>query len=101
VASAEPGVRTLIPIDGGWRVKTNVAGTHYIDVLAMMFNFRIVETPVDCPLVYDRYWCYEGRGAGSFVRTVLAAQTWDGAPDTEPEGWNKNGQTQEWREPSP
>jgi hypothetical protein len=27
-----------------------------------------------------------------------AAAMWDGSDDSEPLGWNKNGQTREWRE---
>lgn len=99
VVGEEPGVRTLTPIDGGWRVKTNDAGTHYIDIMVMIPNYRIATTPVDDPWFMDRHWCYAGRSLQTLVRAVGAAMAWDGAEDTEPEGWNKNGQTQEWREP--
>jgi hypothetical protein len=30
---------------------------------------------------------------------VLAVEAWDGSDDTGLEGWNKNNQTGEWREP--
>jgi hypothetical protein len=84
-------------IDGGWRVKT--AGTHYLDVMRQIWNWRLVTTPLDDPLGYDRGWCYAGTGPASFLAAVLAAMAWDGADGTEPEGWNKNVQTGEWREP--
>lgn len=87
------------PIDGGWRIKKNDAGTHYIDVLTMAFNYRIVLTPIEDPSVYDEFWCFAGKSYADLLRTVLAAMTWDGSTDTEPVGWNKNGQTQEWRAP--
>jgi hypothetical protein len=81
-------------IDGGWRVKTNDAGTHYVDILRMAYNYRIVLTPIDSPLVYDRFWCYVGTSPNDFLRVAAAAAVWDGALDTEPLGWNKNGTNQ-------
>jgi hypothetical protein len=98
VTSASPGEHLTV-IDGGWRVKMNDAGTHYIDVFIMLFNYRIAATPTDNPYLVDRHWCYAGRGRDALLRCVLAAMAWDGAQDTEPEGWNKNGQTGEWRPP--
>lgn len=89
----------LTTIDGGWRVKTNEAGTHYIDVFCMIFNYRIATTPIQMPYLIDRHWCYAGKSSDVFVRCVLAALAWDGAEGTEPVGWNKNGQTGEWRPP--
>lgn len=37
-------------------------------------------------------------GDGDEKRTPEMAE-WDGAAGSEPEGWNKNGQTGEWRKP--
>lgn len=68
-------------IDGGWRVKETE--THYVEVLDMLFNERIVWTPKSAPKVYDRYWCYD-KGLA-----LHAAALWDGADDTEPVGWKK------------
>ena len=85
----------LVPIDGGVRVKETA--THYIDVMEQLYNWRIVLTPKSCPLVWDRGWCYSGKD--SFIPAVLAAYAWDGHPDSEPAGWNKNIQTGEWRPP--
>lgn len=73
--------------------------THLIVVCPMLFNWRVCTTPKCAPYSYDRFWCYAGRDAESFHRAVAAAMAWDGADDTEPEGWNKNGQTHQWREP--
>lgn len=83
---------------GGWLVKTTE--THLVHVLPMVFSYRVATTPVDIPYVYDRHWCYVGLGPLSFTAAVLAAHAWDGADTTEPVGWNKNGQSGEWREPA-
>lgn len=87
----------VVPIDGGFRVKET--GDHWIDVLRMFFSWRIVTTPKDCPEGYDRHWCYAGTSWIALITAAQAAAEWDGADGTEPEGWNKNGQTHEWREP--
>jgi hypothetical protein len=90
----------ITTIDGGWRIKENPAGTHYVDVLHMLFNFRIVLTPKDDPSFYVRHWCYSGNNFPSLMRTIAAAIAWDGGLDTEPDGWNKSGQTGERRQPA-
>jgi hypothetical protein len=91
------GALLLVPCDGGYRIKETA--THYVDVIRMIYNWRIARVPKACPMTYDRGWCYAGKGPDSFARAVLAAAAWDGADDTEPGGWNKNTQTGEWREP--
>ena len=65
----------------------------------MIYNWRVTRTPKDMPFTYDRHWCYAGTGWPSLLAAVLAAAEWDGADNTEPVGWNKNGQTGEWRAP--
>lgn len=87
------------PIEGGWRVKTSDDGVHYIDIMVMMFNYRITTTRVDIPAVYDRFWCYVGKDQQTLLRTMAAAMAWSGENGTEPEGWDKNGQTGEFRHP--
>jgi hypothetical protein len=82
-------VENLTPIDGGYRVKLSDDGRHHIDMLRMIFNWRVVTTPVDMPLVYDRGWCYFGTGDQSFRKALLAALVWDGADDTAPAGYDK------------
>ena len=71
----------------GYRVKQ--AGDHYIDILRMIFNWRIVTTPVDAPMFIDRGWCYQGTGLAGFLPAVLAAIAWDGSDETEPAGYFK------------
>lgn len=84
------------PILGGWRVAET--DTHYIDVMQMLFNFRITSTPRDSPFTYDGGWCYVGRGRQTLLRAHAAACAWalEGGP--EPKGWNKNVMTGEWRD---
>lgn len=72
---------------GVWRVKETA--THWIDVVPMIFNWRIATTSKSCPLVYDRGWCYRGTGPDTFVAAVLAAWAWDGDDETEPAGYFK------------
>lgn len=86
----------LTPVDGGFRVKET--DRYYLDVMQMLFNWRLCCTRKDCELVYDRSWCYVGRDQLAFLTAVFAALEWDGSDDTEPVGWNKNNQTGEWRE---
>jgi hypothetical protein len=87
----------VVPVDGGFRVKETE--THQIDVLRMLFNWRVATTPKDLPWSYDRHWCYAGTSFTTLMRAVQAVADWDGSDGTEPEGWNKNGQTREWRGP--
>lgn len=84
--------------EGLWRVKTSADGRHHIDVVRMIFNWRVATTPVATPYVFARWWCYKGTGPAAFVTAALAALAWDGSDNTEPAGWNKNGQTGEWRD---
>jgi hypothetical protein len=72
---------------GVWRVKET--GTHWIEVVPMIYNWRVVRTPKSCPLGYDRGWCYQGTGPDAFIAAVLAAWAWDGSDETEPAGYFK------------
>lgn len=87
----------VTPVYGGFRVKET--NTHWVDVIRQIYNWRITRTPKDCPESYDRHWCYAGTTWVTLIRAVQAAAEWDGADGTDPEGWSKNGQTGEWREP--
>jgi len=84
-------------IDGGFRVKETP--DHWVDVVRMIYNWRVARTPKDAPMTHDRHWCFAGTGWKSLAIAVLAATEWDGGDFTDPPGWNKNGQTGEWREP--
>lgn len=88
---------TVIP--GGFRVKDT--GTHHVDILLMIYNWRVARTSKACDESCDRHWCYSGTSWITLVRAAFAAAEWDGGDDTDPAGWNKNGQTGEWRAPQP
>lgn len=83
-------------VDGGLRVKETETG--WVDVMRMIFNWRITRTPKAMPETFDRGWCYYGTGHGVLLRAVRAALEWDGGDDTEPPGWDKNAMTGEYRE---
>ncbi len=82
--------------DGSFRVKETA--THYIDVVPMIYNWRLCRTPKDRPMTYDRGWCYRGTGLSTFLKAIGEAMAWDGADDTEPAGWIKNALTGEHRD---
>lgn len=58
--------------------------THFIDIVPMIFNHRVVLTPKSFPLVYDAGWCYP-----SLLAAVAAVQVWDPAAEPEPVGYIK------------
>lgn len=83
----------------GWCVKTRADQRFCIDVLPMLYNYRIVLSP-RCPqphLTYSHGWCYFGHGYTSSgaprtmrtaaVAAILAAAAWDGYG--EPAGYDK------------
>jgi hypothetical protein len=84
-------------VEGGFRIRET--DTHYIDVLRMLFNWRVARTMKGHLELYDRHWCFAGTSFITLIRAVTAAAEWDGGDGTEPAGWNKNGQTGEWRKP--
>ena len=85
------GIDPLLPIVGGFRVAET--DTHYLDVLAQAFNWRVAEVPKADPMFVGRYWCYEGRDALGLLAAIAAVLAWVGSGDDEPAGWRKNGQT--------
>lgn len=72
---------------------------YFLDVAPMLVNHRLCTTWIDDQDEYARFWCYTGNSRAAFMAAVLAAALWDGSDDSEPLGWNKSGQTREWREP--
>lgn len=85
----------LTPLPGGeFRVKGT--GTHWIDIVPMIYSWRLITVPKNSPLSRDRGWCYFGTQAQTFIAAVLAAWAWDGADDSRPAGWDKDLQTGEY-----
>jgi hypothetical protein len=70
-----------------WRVKETA--THYVEIMPMIFNYRIVLTPKSNDQIVDGGWCYFGKGGDSLTAAMVAAELWD--PDTEmrPAGFGK------------
>lgn len=101
IAGREHGI-TLTPIDGGYHVKDLPDG-RCVDVLQMIFNWRVVRTAGRGPdgehQWIDRGWCYQGRGLDTFLLAIGEALAWDGADDTEPAGWIKRAIPLPPREP--
>lgn len=86
---------TLIEaIDGGFRVKQTP--THYIDVMRMIYNWRVCRTPKARAYTFDRGWCYFGTDGITLLKAVGAALEWDGADATTPAHWDKNAMTGEY-----
>ena len=90
------------PIVGGFHIKDAADGIHCIDVLQMMYGWRLVlcdkRPGVREHWLLDGAWCYYGSGNDpetglprsmeqAFVNAMLAAHAWDGYG--EPEGYNK------------
>jgi hypothetical protein len=82
------------------RVQGQETETHWVDVLRMIWNWRVATTPKDRPRIYERHCCYAGTSLLTLIMAVRAVAAWGGADGTEPEGRSKNGQSGEWREPA-
>lgn len=75
----------------GWTIQSTA--THHIDLMPMLFNYRIVMTPRRCPGVWDHGWCYEGGSMDEeddlLVVTLIHALAWDPDKTAEPFGFFK------------
>ena len=91
-----------VPILGGYHVKDTADGQHCIDVMRMLYNWRLVLAPKP-PLALREHWvvdaafCYFGHGVDAqgrertmeqaYLNALAAAQVWDGTG--EPVGYDK------------
>lgn len=105
--SATPNLRDgisgidLTPIHGGFHVKDAADGLHCIDVLQMMYGWRLVlcdKRPGQREhWTLDGAWCYFGSGNDeyglprsmeqAFLNATVAALAWDGKG--QPDGFDK------------
>ena len=86
----------LIPqeqIEGGWRVAES--DDHWIDILVMAYNHRVVTTNKRIPSTYDHFWCYTSSHDAGGLNARMAVILWAENGSDEPVGWVKNGQTRE------
>lgn len=84
-----PAMSELEPIRGGYCVK-RVDEEHCIDLMRMLFNWRVVltERRADEPhLMTAKGYCYFGTGKSTMLRALFAAKVWDAEGD--PEGYDK------------
>lgn len=86
-------------VQDGTLFRVKRAGDYYLDIAPQLVNYRLVTTPVDNEMGWERGWCYVGKDRDAWMAVLLAAALWEGSDDSEPLGWNKNLQTQAWREP--
>ena len=76
--------------DGGWCVKIRADQQFCIDVLPMMYNYRVVLSPITSSRhqTYAHGWCYFGHGVtedgvprtmrSAKAAALMAAAAWDG-----------------------
>ena len=62
---------------------------YLIELIPMVYNWRLVLTPMDLPLCYDAGWCYFGTDEATFERAHAAALAFDPVTQAEPEGYDK------------
>lgn len=58
--------------------------THWVDIVPMLFTYRVVLTPKSSPMTYDVGWCYE-----TFLAAAAAVAVWDRETEPEPIGYIK------------
>ncbi|MFW5415055.1 hypothetical protein J0910_00475 [Nocardiopsis sp. CNT-189] len=76
---------TAVPLV--WRVRD--IGPMRIEVMEMIFNWRLTISYRAHPMLLEGGWCYFGRTWDVFQRTVRAAHTFDPATQAAPEGFDK------------
>lgn len=64
-------------------------GDWLVEIVPMIFNYRIVLTPAADPDSYAYGWCYFGGSEASMARAVMAAVAFDPRVDLEPHGYDK------------
>lgn len=82
-------VRDLATLADSWnpeRRAFTVAETeaYWIDVVPMIYNYRLVMTPKSAPGGYDFGWCY-----ANMTDALLALFRWDPERDAEPSDYVK------------
>jgi hypothetical protein len=60
-----------------------------VEVVEMIYNFRIVLTEKASPDSWEWGWCYQGKDIGSLLTVASAAREFDPETQTEPEDYFK------------
>lgn len=79
--------RTGFNTPGTWHVARR--NSTDIFVTEMIFNWRIITSPVEFPLILNGGWCYFGKDFDSFTRALAAAHAFTPCEGSEPEGYDK------------
>lgn len=73
------------PTSDDWGTLTlGTWGGYLVQVMPMIFNDRLVLTPVSSPYGYDHGWCFDKGGAA-----ILSALVWNPDTEGEPPGYKK------------
>lgn len=62
---------------------------YLVELVPMIYNWRVVLTPADDTYGWDFGWCYFGTDRDTFARAWLAAERFDLETMAEPEGFDK------------
>lgn len=54
--------------------------THYVHIMPMIYNHRVVLTPLDDLCGYDVGWCYPDLASAVAACVVWRHRGWDGEP---------------------
>lgn len=63
-------------------------GAAYATIVPFMFTFAIIVGRMYDDDTYENRWCYN-----TYVEARTALESWDGAYDTEPQGWHRHPPT--------
>lgn len=64
-------------------------GDYLVEIIGMIYNYRLVITPKSNLDIYEAGWCYFGTDPVTFARVLAAAQRFDPMTQTDPEGYDK------------
>ena len=77
----------------GFLVKETASHCIFVKRWRGSWRLHTIRKPRDPMSWSERFWLYEGPDSQAYMAALHAALLWDGSDDTEPHGWNRNGQT--------
>ncbi|MEV2277743.1 hypothetical protein AB0I72_19365 [Nocardiopsis sp. NPDC049922] len=86
-ADGDPLTVTATALPLVWHVRD--VGAMRVEVMEMIFNWRVTIAFTRHPLVLEGGWCYFGRSWDVFERAVRAAHAFDPASQHAPVGFDK------------